>query len=114
MPTLAPVTNLPDPAQPIGNPTNIGMLIAAVVKYLRLVQQQVNRISGGSIAGATTASTSPPAVGSVTIYSQGDRILNSAPTELGSAGSKYVVTGWICVAGGAPGTWLQCRTLTGN
>lgn len=47
-------------------------------------------------------------------WDQGDRILNTAPSELGSGGSKYVVTGWICTVAGTPGTWLEMRTLTGN
>ena len=47
-------------------------------------------------------------------WAQGDVIRNATPAEAGSAGSKYVVTGWICTASGAPGTWLQCRVLTGN
>lgn len=106
-------TQLPDP-QNIGSPGTVSGLAMAVIRWLKLVQQQVNRLSSGSIAGCTTASTSPPIAGSVTLYAQGDFIRNSAPTELGSAGSKYVVIGWICNTGGTPGTWLQCRCLTGN
>jgi hypothetical protein len=41
-------------------------------------------------------------------------VRNNAPAELGVALSKYVVFGWICTSGGTPGTWLQCRFLTGN
>jgi hypothetical protein len=74
----------------------------------------LNRVSSGSISGCSTASTSPPAAGSVTIYSQGDFTRNSAPTVLGAAGSQYVVMGWLCVAGGSPGTWVPCRALTGT
>lgn len=44
----------------------------------------------------------------------GDRVLNSAPAEAGSAASKYVVDGWVCTVAGSPGTWLPQRTLTGN
>lgn len=107
-------TNLPDPAQQIGTPTSLSGLLIVLVKWLKLVQQQVNRLSAGTINGSTTASTSPPVAGSVTLYAQGDFIRNSSPVELGSAGSKYVVIGWQCVLGGAPGTWVQCRCLTGN
>ena len=106
-------TQLPDP-QRIGSPSTIAGLAMAVINWLKLAQQQINRLSSGSIAGSTTASTSPPSVGSVTLYAQGDFIRNAAPTEAGSAGSKYVVIGWICSVGGTPGTWLQCRCLTGN
>jgi len=45
---------------------------------------------------------------------QGDIILNMSPTELGDAGSKYVVLGWVCIASGTPGTWVEMRCLTGN
>lgn len=45
---------------------------------------------------------------------QGDMVTNSTPTELGTAGSKYVILGWCCVSGGTPGTWVQNRVLTGN
>jgi len=44
----------------------------------------------------------------------GDRMINMNPSEAGSALSKYTIHGWICTAAGAPGTWLQQRTLTGN
>jgi hypothetical protein len=47
-------------------------------------------------------------------YFVGDRMVNLAPAELGSAASKYVIDGWVCTAAGAPGTWLAQRTLTGN
>jgi hypothetical protein len=113
MVTLAPVTQLPDP-QIIGTPVAVGGLASAVIRYLRQVQQQLNRLSAGSIAGASTAATSPPSAGSVTLYSAGDFIRNSAPTVAGAAGSQYVVMGWLCTVGGTPGTWVACRALTGT
>ena len=62
-------------------------------------------------AAATSRATAPPTGGT---WSAGDFVRNAAPEELGTAASKYVVTGWICVTSGTPGTWLQCRALTGN
>jgi hypothetical protein len=47
-------------------------------------------------------------------WSVGDMVWNTAPSELGTAGSKYTIAGWRCVAAGSPGTWLQRRELTGN
>lgn len=44
----------------------------------------------------------------------GDLVWNTNPTEQGKPGSKYVVAGWVCTAGGTPGTWVQRRELTGN
>jgi len=57
------------------------------------------------------AGTAPPTTGT---YNTGDIIYNTTPSELGSAGSKYVVLGWMCVAGGSPGTWVEMRAYTGN
>jgi hypothetical protein len=45
---------------------------------------------------------------------QGTFIQNAAPTVLGSAGSRYVVTGWVCTVGGDPATFVEARCLTGT
>lgn len=105
--------NIKDPSI-IGTPSTIPQLLSAVTKYLRPVSQQMNRLSAGSINSSTTAASSPPAAGSVTLYAAGDYIRNTAPSVLGSAGSQYVIKGWICVAGGQPGTWVQDRGYTGT
>lgn len=47
-------------------------------------------------------------------FSVGYKRKNSAPSELGSGGSKYLIIGWCCVASGSPGTWTDMRVLTGN
>lgn len=72
---------------------------------------QLNLLSEGYIQAATNANTAAPTTGA---WHQGDFIRNSAPTELGAPGSKYVIHGFICTVSGTPGTWLQCRYLTGN
>jgi hypothetical protein len=71
----------------------------------------LNLLTDGRLAGTNNATTAAPTSGT---HAQGDVVRNSAPTELGTAGSKYVVLGWVCVAGGTPGTWVQIRALTGN
>lgn len=71
----------------------------------------LNLMADGRIAGVNNASTAAPTGGT---HAQGDFVRNSAPAEAGSAGSKYVVLGWVAVAGGTPGTWLPVRALTGN
>jgi len=83
----------------------------ALVAELRTHALQINAISEGRLAGSYNAQTAAPTTGT---YAQGDFIRNSAPTELGSASSKYVIFGWVCTAAGTPGTFLQCRFLTGN
>lgn len=66
-----------------------------------------------SIASRIEYGTAAPATTYVS-YQVGDQVINSAPAEVGSGGSKYVITGWICTVAGAPGTWLPMRALTGN
>jgi hypothetical protein len=80
-------------------------------RELREHATQVNLLSECRIAGYYTALTSAPTSGA---WMQGDSVKNSAPSELGSAGSKYVIEGWICTVSGTPGTWLQKRCPTGN
>lgn len=77
----------------------------------RQVAVQLNNLSEGALAGKYTASTAAPTTGT---WARGDEITNSAPSELGSASSKYVIDKWKCTVGGTPGTWLEMRSLTGN
>ena len=57
------------------------------------------------------ALTSAPTAG---LWGLSDEVRNSNPQETGTAGSKYVLRGWICVAAGEPGTWKEQRIPTGN
>lgn len=71
----------------------------------------VNLISDGRLQGVNNASTAAPTTGT---HAVGDFVRNSAPAEAGVVSAKYVIFGWVCSVGGSPGTWLQCRFLTGN
>lgn len=82
-----------------------------LTQLLRDYANQVNSVSEGFVKGTTNATTAAPTTGT---YSQGDFIRNSAPSELGTAGSKYIIKGWVCTVSGTPGTWVQERCLTGN
>ena len=82
-----------------------------LVRLLRDITSQINAISEGQQYAFHAALTAAPTAGD---YAVGDFVLNSAPAELGTAGSKYVVTHWVCVAAGTPGTWVEARALTGN
>lgn len=84
---------------------------AATIRELSEHAQLVNLMTDGRLAGTNNATTAAPTTGT---HAQGDYVRNSTPSELGSAGSKYVIRGWICTVGGTPGTWLQDRGLTGN
>ena len=78
---------------------------------LNQITNQLNGISEGTAAYVTNAYTASPTSGT---YAVSDFVKNSVPSELGVAASKYVILGWICTVSGTPGTWLQCRVLTGN
>jgi hypothetical protein len=80
-------------------------------RLLRNIAAKVNAIGDGKLAGGDLVATAVPTTGT---YATGDFVKNSAPSELGTAGSKYFIDGWKCVAGGSPGTFVQARCLTGN
>lgn len=82
-----------------------------LLRELREHATQVNNLSEGKLAATYNAHTAAPTTGT---YARGDFVRNSQPSELGSVSSKYVILGWICVTSGTPGTFLECRVLTGN
>jgi len=94
-------------------PQKLEDLVRQLTTAWRELATQVNQSSEGLQVAVTNADTAPPS-GGIVNYAVGDFILNSAPSELGTAGSKYIIHGWRCTVAGAPGTWLQCRFLTGN
>lgn len=81
-----------------------------LVRELREHAQQVNLMAEGRIAAAYNAQAAAPTAG---VYAVGDFVRNSAPAELGSPGSAYVIEGWMCV-GDSPLTFVEKRFLTGN
>lgn len=97
-----------DPKLPQGD---LGRLVTTLTDRLRSISRKINSVAESRISGRHNADTAAPTGGN---YTQGDFVPNSAPTEHGVAGSKYVVTGWTCVASGSPGTWVECRSLTGG
>ena len=84
---------------------------AETARWYKEIAQQVNALSEGRLVGFYTASTAAPTTGT---WNKGDFVLNSNPSETGTAGSKYIVHGYRCTVSGTPGTWVQCRFLTGN
>lgn len=89
----------------------VGTTDPILQRELREHAVQINLVSEGRIAGFYTALLAAPTSGA---WMQGDSVKNSAPSELGVVGSKYIISGWTCVASGTPGTWVQNRFLTGN
>lgn len=96
---------------PQGQGAYLGRLVASLHDWIRSAGRKVNDLADGRISARDSAATAAPTGGE---YARGDFITNSEPAELGSAGSKYVVLGWVCTASGNPGTWLECRALTGG
>lgn len=84
---------------------------AQETQWRKSIAAQVNGLSEGRLSASYGALTAAPTQGT---WMVGDVVRNSAPSELGTATAKYVITGWICSVSGTPGTWLQMRTLTGN
>jgi hypothetical protein len=100
-----------DPRLPAQTDRDLEHMRRQLTDQLRQHAVQVNLLTEGSLSAVHNAMTAPPTAGT---WAKGDFIRNSAPSELGTGGSKYVVAGWICTVSGTPGTWLQCRYLTGN
>lgn len=82
-----------------------------VTELLRDAARKVNALARGTFSAIDNTGTAAPTTGA---HAQGDFVANSNRVEAGSVGSKYVILGWVCVAGGTPGTWVESRTLTGN
>lgn len=82
-------------------------------EIMRVVEDAVNRLSEGRIYQRYNAAAAAP-TGTTVSYQVGDQVMNSNPVELGSAGSKYMIVGWMCIAAGTPGTFREMRVLTGN
>lgn len=78
---------------------------------LGAICSQLNGFTEGRIENRHNALTAAPTTGT---YMQGDFIANSAPSEAGTVGGKYIVIGWICTVSGEPGTFKDARVLTGN
>jgi hypothetical protein len=98
-----------DPNLPLGN--DVASLKTRLYEVFKTIAIQLNGISEGRMSAFHNAYTAAPTTGT---WAQGDSIKNSAPAEAGIATAKYVIIGWVCTVGGTPGTWLECRCLTGN
>jgi hypothetical protein len=91
-------------------PADRAQMERKLTDLFRATNVQVNQLTEGTVSAVHSAATAAPTAGS---YAVGDFVRNSAPAEAGTAGSKYVVMGWLCTVGGTPGTFVQCRALTG-
>lgn len=92
-------------------PLDLPGLVRYLTEQWRNLAEQVNGLSEGRATASYNAATAAPTTGT---YAVGDFVRNAEPTELGAPGGKYIVDGWKCVTAGDPGTWVECRYLTGN
>ena len=100
-----------DARLPAATATNFNnVLLVRLYELFRDIATQVNGVSEGSIVGTYNAASAIPTGRGL----QGDIVRNKTPTELGTTGSKYIITGWICTASGNPATWREMRCLSGN
>lgn len=74
---------------------------------------QINALSEGRISANYNAGTAAP-TSSLAPNAQGDKVWKTNVTVQGSAGVQYVTLGWVCVASGSPGTFVEMRVLTGT
>ena len=81
-----------------------------ISKLFQEIQGQLNSLSEGRLSAKYNAVSSAPTAGD---YAVGDIVQNSAPEEVGSASSKYILMGWMCVDVD-PLTFKELRCLTGN
>lgn len=95
-----------DPRLPTPENISQGRLVTRLYEILRNMANVIN----GSYMWDSQG-TSAPTTGT---WSQGQMVKKTDTVEAGTAGSKYVITGWVCVTAGTPGTWVEMRTLTGN
>ena len=86
-----------------------------ITDIIRAICGQVNQVSEGQLAGRYNAQASVPTGGT---YAVGDMVPDSNVTVRGSVApgvaASYVRLGWVCVAAGSPGTFVEMRVLTGT
>ena len=101
---------------PLANiPSEPDAMARKVSDLIRRSNQAVNSLVEGRAAALYAAQASYPTSGT---WAVGDYVHNSAPTELGGGGSKYIVYGWKRLTSGSGNVlntdWFQDRRLTGN
>lgn len=87
---------------------NPNFLISLVKNFSEIIKQ-LNNLTEGRLSAKHNAVNSVPTTGE---FSVGDFVPKIDIIEQGVIGSKYIITGWVCVA--SPNTFVQNRILTGN
>lgn len=83
---------------------------------IRTICGQVNNLSEGKISARYNAQSTVPS-GTAVAYATGDFVPDSNCTVRASVApgvaASYVRLGWVCIASGTPGTFVEARVLTG-
>lgn len=79
-------------------------LIRTLSDLLGRYARAINILAGGGLDGTVSSATIPTTAGSI-----GDIVRNSAPAVLGTAGSQYILIGWIY---GSDSVWHTITHLT--
>lgn len=82
-----------------------------IFEVFRAAEDQVNRLAEGRLTARHNAMTAAPTTGQ---WARGDIVWNSEPSELGSAGTKYLILGWMNVSTTDTADFKDMRVLTGN
>lgn len=102
-----------DPRLPDGRNDWERRLVRTLTDYLRLNSQQVNDLATGRLEANFNADSAIPSSG---LFGIGDFVKKKPIVEQGSAGSKYIVYGWVCTSEGSASasSFTTVRFLTGN
>lgn len=87
--------------------------LSLMSELMRQLEDAINRLSEGRIYQNYNAAVAAPS-GTTVAYQVGDFVRNTTPTELGTAGSQYIIFGFICIGAGTPGVWREMQIPTGN
>jgi hypothetical protein len=78
-----------------------------------LIDQKVNDLSDGKIAGVNNAATTIPTGFTVGTYAKGDLVRNSNPSVVVTSTGNYVVLAWLCINDATSvGAFVPCKVLT--
>lgn len=93
--------------------TNHAMILVRDSNNTYPLKQRSVRVDNG-LMKATNGFMPNTGNGYTGYYRVGDIVDNDTPSETGTTGSKYVVSGWACTVAGTTPTWVAKRCLTGN
>ena len=84
-----------------------------VADIVRAIARQVDGLTEGGISYKDNAVSVAP-TSSAVAHAAGDMKWKLNPTVQGTVGAQTVTVGFMCVAPGSPGTWVEMRFLTGT